>query len=98
MARLDGDLNVTGNISAANYPPPDSGSVGRETATITGDGETVNFFLSHTLGVKDVSVSVYAPDGSLCLVRIALTSVGNFVVQFVDPPAENETFKVIIHR
>ncbi len=92
MALLDGDLNVTGTLQAVEI-------LGlREVKQITGDGETVNFFLSHTLGVKDVSVSVYAPDGSLCLVRIALTSVGNFVVQFVDPPAENETFKVIIHR
>ena len=92
MAFLDGNLNVTGTLQAGEI-------LGiREVKQITGDGETVNFFLSHTLGVKDVSVSVYAPDGSLCLVRIALTSVGNFVVQFVDPPAENETFKVIIHR
>ncbi|MBR5416106.1 MAG: hypothetical protein IK105_09255 [Thermoguttaceae bacterium] len=92
MAFLDGNLNVTGTLQAGEI-------LGiREVKQITGDGETVNFFLSHTLGVKDVSVSVYAPDGSLCLVRIALTSVGNFVVQFVDPPAEGETFNVIIHR
>ena len=92
MAFLDGNLHVNGTLQAGEI-------LGiREVKQITGDGETVNFFLSHTLGVKDVSVSVYAPDGSLCLVRIALTSVGNFVVQFVDPPAENETFKVIIHR
>lgn len=98
MARLDGDLNVTGNISAANYPPPDSGGGGREIATITGDGKKRVFFLTHTLGVKEVQVSVYTFDWKLCIARVVLQSIGNFAVTFANPPGLNEVFNIVVTK
>ncbi len=92
-----GDLHVAGTITAANYPPETDSR--REIATITGDGQRRVFFLTHTLGVREVSVSVYADaDGSRILVRCVIQSVGNICITFVDPPETDETFTVIIHR
>lgn len=95
-----GDLHVSGNITAANYPPPQSDSDrGREVAVIAGDGERRVFFVTHTLGVREVNITVFADaDNSKVLVRCVIQSVGNICITFVDPPAEDETFTVIIHR
>ncbi|MGI5831400.1 MAG: hypothetical protein ACOX6D_02545 [Thermoguttaceae bacterium] len=92
MAILNGNLRVTGSITADNYPPAPA----HEVTTITGDGERVLFPLTHTLGVLEVQVSVYAlADNSLCLVRTVLQSIGNFVICFADPPQVGESFRVV---
>ncbi len=93
-----GDLHVSGNITAANYPPPDSDSK-RELATVTGDGERRVFYVTHTLGVREVNITVFADaDGSKVLVRCVIQSVGNICITFVDPPAVGETFTVIYQK
>lgn len=71
----------------------------REIKSIVGDGENRVFYVTHTLGVKTVSVSVFADnDGSQVLVRCVIQNVGNICITFVDPPKENETFTVVIHK
>lgn len=92
MALLDGNLRVTGTVQAGDILGQ------REIKTITGDGETVNFFLSHTLGIRDVQVSVYNAGRELCLVKVILKSVGNLCVSFVDPPESEEEFTVVIQK
>ena len=93
-----GDLHVSGSIHAANYPPPDSDG-GREIATITGDGQRRVFYVTHTLGVREVNITVYSDaDGSKVLVRCVIQSVGNICITFVDPPEISETFTVIIQK
>ena len=93
-----GDLHVSGNITAANYPPANSGG-GREIVSITGDGQRRVFYVTHTLGVREVNITVFADaDGSKVLVRCVIQSVGNICITFVDPPAVGETFTVIIQK
>ena len=92
-----GDLHVSGNITAANYPPESESK--RELATITGDGQRRVFFVTHTLGVREVNITVFADvDGSKVLVRCVIQSVGNICITFVDPPETGETFTVIIQK
>jgi hypothetical protein len=92
-----GDLRVAGNITAANYPPETDSK--REIAAIIGDGQRRVFFVTHTLGVREVNISVYSDaDGSKVLVRCVIQSVGNICITFVDPPEINETFTVIIQK
>ena len=94
-----GDLHVSGNITAANYPPADSGNGGREIVSITGNGERRVFYGRIRLGVREVNITVFADaDGSKVLVRCVIQSVGNICITFVDPPEINETFTVIIQK
>ena len=86
------DLLVAGTVTASEF-------VGlRETTTITGDGSTVNFFVTHTLGVKDVEVTLYDDEDNRVIVAYQTTSIGNLVVMFAEPPALNETFTVVINK
>lgn len=92
-----GDLHVSGNIHAANYPPESDGK--REIATLTGDGQRRVFFMTHSLGVREVNISVFSDaDNSKVLVRCVIQSVGNICITFVDPPETDETFTVIIQK
>ena len=94
-----GDLHVSGNITAANYPPDTDSDTGREVAVIVGDGQRRVFFVTHTLGVREVNITVYSDaDNSKVLVRCVIQSVGNICITFVDPPEADETFTVIIQK
>ena len=86
----EGNLTVAETVTAKHF-------VGhREEKTITGDGQNVNFFVTHTLGVKDVHVSIYDSGDNLCLAAVKATSVGNIVVQFSSPPAEGAQFRIVM--
>ena len=94
-----GDLYVSGNIHAANYPPETDDDTGREIAVLVGDGQRRVFFVTHTLGVREVNITVYSDaDNSKVLVRCVIQSVGNICITFVDPPEADETFTVIIQK
>lgn len=97
MAKLNGGLNVSGNIAAANYPPEPE--ITHEVKKIVGNGERVLFPLTHTLGILEVQVSVYdLADNSACLVRTVLQSIGNFVVCFAEPPQTGQMFSVVVTK
>ena len=92
MALLDGNLNITGTLQAGEI-------LGlREVKQITGDGENRVFFVTHTLGVKEVQVTVYTFDWKLCIARVVLQSIGNFVVTFANPPGLNEIFNIVVTK
>ena len=92
MALLYGNLHVTGTLQAGEILGQ------REVKQITGDGVNKVFFLTHTLGVKEVQVSAFTFDWRLCLARTVLQSIGNFVVTFADPPGLNEIFNIVVTK
>lgn len=106
----EGRLIVEGGISCptspvreydvANKEYVDNAMAGsfHEEYLIIGDGRTNNFFISHTLGIKDVITVVYDSEGRQCQVAVKATSIGNLVVSFSQPPNLNDTFKIIIQK
>ena len=102
MARLEGDLHVTGNISAANYPPPSSGGADTEVTEIEvlSAGQDA-FYLHHSFGAQFVDVNVY-DTVSLRPVFTAVTypRAGVVCLGFAEPPEVGRKFRVevILHR
>ena len=70
----------------------------RETQTLTGDGITKNFSIAHTLGVREVNVTVYETGGTKCLVRTVVQSETMILLSFAEAPSAGSTFKVVINR
>ena len=105
MGYIQGDLLVAkrqngtgGNVTIEGILTVDDINGLRETYEIVGDGSTTNFFVSHTLGIKEVMTSVYNEDGIKCLVRVSTTSIGNIVISFAQPPQMGDRFLVVIQK
>ena len=98
MALLEGDLHITGNISAANYPPPSSGGADAEVKEIEvlSEGQ-VAFYVHHSFGAQFVEVNVY-DTVSLRPVFTAVTypRAGVVCLGFADPPEVGRKFRVVI--
>lgn len=102
MALLQGDLRITGNLSAANYPPPSSGSDNVEVKEfeVLSAGQDA-FYLHHSFGAQFVDVNVY-DTVSLRPVFTAVTypRAGVVCLGFAEPPEVGRKFRVevILHR
>lgn len=98
MALLEGDLHVTGNISAANYPPPGDTEV-KEIEVLSAGQDA--FYLHHSFGAQFVDVNVY-DTVSLRPVFTAVTypRAGVVCLGFAEPPEVGRKFRVevILHR
>lgn len=94
MALLDGNLHVTGNISAANYPPPGDAEVTE--IEVLSEGQ-VAFYVHHSFGAQFVEVNVY-DTVSLRPVFTAVTypRAGVVCLGFADPPEVGRKFRVVI--
>ena len=79
--------NVAGAIAEAS-----------QSKTFTSDGITKSFALSHTLGTRDVQVTVYDGSGTQCWVRTVTQSDTMLLLTFAEPPVSGETFKVLISK
>lgn len=67
------------------------------TGTITGDGTTASFTITHNLGSRDVTVNVY--DGSTfedVIVDIERTSTSALTIKFGSAPAVSQTYVVVV--
>jgi len=91
----DASAIISGTIDPERLPTTVSMS---ETKTITGDGVTSSFPITHELGVKEVSVTVFRFSGARIEVGYVIQSVGNLLVNFADPPEESEEYTVLIQR
>ena len=104
------DIPVYGNIEIHATPTEDnhaitkryleehSGDFAGETKAIAGDGFTKNFTLSHTLGTRDVHVTVYDASGAKCFVRTVIQSETMILLTFAEAPDAGSTFKILISR
>ncbi len=105
MGYIQGDLLVAkkengtcGNVTIEGSLTVSEINGLREIYEIIGDGTQTNFFVSHTLGIKDVATSVYNEDGIQCLVSVSTTSIGNLVISFAQPPQMGDRFLVVIQK
>lgn len=75
-----------------------SGSSGRYEGTITGDGSTTEFTITHNLGSQYVHFTMIDGANDLCIIPIRYTSANALKVTFVSAPASTESFHVIISK
>ncbi|MBQ6158978.1 MAG: hypothetical protein IJJ20_08225 [Thermoguttaceae bacterium] len=96
MALLQGDLRITGNLSAANYPPAADTEV-KEIEVMSADQDA--FYLHHGFGAQFVDVNVY-DTVSLRPVFTAVTypRAGVVCLGFAEPPDVGRKFRVEIIR
>ena len=102
------DIPFFGNVEIHATPTADNHAITKgylrehagdacsETKTITGDGITKNFTLSHTLGTRDVHVTVYDESGAQCVVRTVIQSETMILLTFAEAPNAGYTFKILI--
>lgn len=70
-------------------------------STITGDGNTASFVVTHDLGTKDIMVEVLCTTDNLCvpvLVNAFRTTDDTLTLNFGSAPDSGETFRVLCRR
>lgn len=98
MARLDGNLNVTGNISAANYPPKISDLAATEEHAweVTTEGQRV-FTILHGFGSRFLEVILYDKDTyKQAFAAVTFPEPGTVEVCFAEPPKIGRKFLIVI--
>lgn len=69
---------------------------GKAAGTITGDGTTTSFTVSHTLGTTDVVVQVKDSAGNWVIVGAQATSTTVVTITFATAPAGAVTYRVVV--
>lgn len=92
MARLRGDLDVTGLLTA--------GEIGglREVSRIVGDGVSTVFTVCHSLGERLVLPTLYDGVGREIKAAYRCGSNGEVSFYFYFPPSNGEVIDVVIRR
>lgn len=94
---VDTDTNKSYRWSGSVYVEISQATIHKYTGTITGDGTTTAFTVTHSLDTRDVIVNVY--DGSTnedVIVDIARSSTSALTVTFATAPTNGTTYKVVV--
>lgn len=90
--------SVSGGTTTWTYiPSGDDGGLVKVEDTITGDGSTTSFTITHNLGTRGLTIQVY--DGSTyedVVVDIVRTTANAITVSFAQAPANGATYEVVI--
>lgn len=83
--------------SGTTYTEIAQANIHKYTETITGDGTTTSFSISHGLNSRDVLVNVYdATTYEDVVVNIARTSTSSLTIDFAVAPIIGEDYKVVV--
>lgn len=94
---VDTNTNKSYRWSGTTYVEIAQATIHKYTGTITGDGMTTSFTITHSLDTRDVIINVY--DGSTyedVVVDIVRTTTSAITVTFAVAPANSKTYKVVI--
>ena len=92
MARLEGSLDVTGYVDAAEYRGL------RAESTLVGDGAARRFRVRHSLGARFVRLTLYDGAGRSARAAYRCVDDAELVVSFYYPPAAGELFTAVVRR
>lgn len=75
-----------------------SGLVRKATGTVTGDGATTSFAVTHNFNTRDVVVNVYDSNGNYdnVLIDIYRPTVNGISIEFASAPAVGEDYSVVV--
>ena len=93
---VDLTSNKTYRWGGSSYVEISQSTIHKYTGTITGNGSTTAFTITHNLGTKDVVVSVYDANYNVVFVDIAATTTAAVTVTFATAPATSTVYKVVI--
>ena len=94
---VDTETNKSYRWSGTTYVEISQSTIHKYTGTITGDGTTTTFTITHGLDSRDVIVNIY--DGSTyedVVVDIIRTTTSAIAVTFATAPSNAKTYKVVI--
>ncbi len=94
---LDKDTNKAYRWTGSVYMEIGQSTIPKYVGTITGNGTTTSFTITHDLGTRDVIVNIY--DGSTyedVIVDVIRTSTSVVTVTFAQAPASGTTYKVVV--
>lgn len=80
-------------VAAYNALP---GYAKKFSSTITGNGSTAEFTVTHNIGNKDVIVSIYDNSYNMIMTDVVLTSTTACKINFATAPASGTTYHVVI--
>lgn len=90
--------SVSGGTTTWEYiPSGDDSQLIKVEETITGDGSTTSFTISHNLGTRAITVQIY--DGSTyedVVTDVVRTTANAITVSFAQAPANGTTYEVVI--
>ena len=92
MARLEGSLEITGYVDAAEYRGL------RYESAVVGDGRTRSFRIRHGLGCRPAHVALYDGAGRAARAAYRCLDGAELVLTFYYPPAAGETFDAVVRR
>lgn len=70
----------------------------RYDTTITGNGSTTDFTITHNLGVQDVFVMVLDSSNNVVYTSVTLTDANTCSIGFATAPANNIVYRVVIRK
>lgn len=94
---VDTSTNKSYRWSGSTYVEISQATIHKYTGTITGDGSTSSFTITHSLNSRDVVINVY--DGSTyedVVVDIARTTTSAVTISFASAPASGKIYKVVV--
>ncbi len=92
MALLEGSLDMTGYVDAAEYRGL------RFESPVVGDGRTRQFRIRHGLGVRPAQVALYDGAGRAARAAYRCLDDAELVLSFYYPPAAGESFVAVVRR
>ena len=89
---------VSGNTTTWTYVPSgDENEFNKYEGTITGDGTTTAFTITHNFGTRAVAIQVYdATTYEDVVVDTTRTTANAITVSFANAPTSNESYKVVV--
>lgn len=92
------DTNKTYRWGGSTYVEISQSEIHKYTGTVTGDGTTTEFTISHGLGTRDVVVMLYegASPYAQIFTDVEMTSTSAVKVIFATAPTNGTTYKVVV--
>lgn len=83
--------------SGSAYVEISQSTIHKYTGTITGDGTTTSFTITHSLGTKEVLVNIYdASTSEEIIAEVVRTSTSAITVSFAVAPTSETSYKVVV--
>ncbi len=91
------DPAASDDVATKGYVDANAGAVDKYAATITGDGATTTFTVTHNLGTTDVVVFIYdLTDNYQVMPDVEIFNSNSIQVEFATAPANGKQYRVIV--
>lgn len=95
---VDISTNLTYRWSGSTYVEISSATIHKYAATLSGNGSTKDFTITHSLGTRDVVVNLYESISPYQQIwaDVKMTSTSQVTVTFAEAPASGTNYRIVI--